>query len=325
MALKGVNLGGWLVLERWMTPSLFAGTDAPDEWTFMQTKGAADTLQHHRQTFITEQDFIWIANNGLDAVRIPVGYWIVAPDGPYVAGLEYLDWAYKMAEKYTLKILLDMHGAPESQNGHDHSGKRGKAGWYTHKNAQQRTIDALQTLNNRYKNSPSHWGIELLNEPRFGLFQFTLRRFYHNAAKALRGSEHIVFHDAYTPRLMNGALRRKGKVSIDIHLYHMTSWVAKFVSAKTFVALSGRLYTRLLRRISRTQTAIIGEWSVVLSGKSLRGIDKPTAEQLMRQFGETQQKVYNAHAEAWFYWSYKTESSGVWSYRTMVERGWIKP
>ena len=30
--LKGVNLGGWLVLEKWITPSLFDGTNAVDEF-----------------------------------------------------------------------------------------------------------------------------------------------------------------------------------------------------------------------------------------------------------------------------------------------------
>ena len=29
--IKGVNLGNWLVLEKWMSPDLFAGTEAEDE------------------------------------------------------------------------------------------------------------------------------------------------------------------------------------------------------------------------------------------------------------------------------------------------------
>ena len=29
--IHGVNLGNWLVLEKWMNPSLFAGVDAEDE------------------------------------------------------------------------------------------------------------------------------------------------------------------------------------------------------------------------------------------------------------------------------------------------------
>ena len=29
--IKGVNLGNWLVLEKWMLPDLFEGTGAEDE------------------------------------------------------------------------------------------------------------------------------------------------------------------------------------------------------------------------------------------------------------------------------------------------------
>ena len=32
--LRGVNLGGWLVLEKWMTPSVFEGLQATDETTW---------------------------------------------------------------------------------------------------------------------------------------------------------------------------------------------------------------------------------------------------------------------------------------------------
>ena len=32
MKVKGVNLGNWLVLEKWMNPSLFDGTTAEDEY-----------------------------------------------------------------------------------------------------------------------------------------------------------------------------------------------------------------------------------------------------------------------------------------------------
>lgn len=32
MKVKGVNLGNWLVLEKWMNPALFAGTTAEDEY-----------------------------------------------------------------------------------------------------------------------------------------------------------------------------------------------------------------------------------------------------------------------------------------------------
>lgn len=34
MKIKGVNLGNWLVLEKWMSSELFKGADADDEEDF---------------------------------------------------------------------------------------------------------------------------------------------------------------------------------------------------------------------------------------------------------------------------------------------------
>ncbi len=38
----------------------------------------------------------------------------------------YLKRLVKWCEEIGLKIILDLHGAPGSQNGMDHSGKKGK-------------------------------------------------------------------------------------------------------------------------------------------------------------------------------------------------------
>lgn len=322
--LRGVNLGAWLVLERWMTPSLFSGTDAVDEYTFMQTEGAAKKLEKHRQNFITEDDWKWLAANGVDIVRVPIGYWLLHPDGPYLGGIKYLDWAFVMAEKYKILVLIDLHGVPASQNGHDHSGRVGKAGWFGDESAQATTLEILQELHERYKDSPQYWGLQLINEPRTRLVHRTLRKFYRQAAERIDGSRLVVFHDGFTPRLMSGALRREPYSVMDVHLYHMANWVARLMSAKRFVAMSERWYGRLLRRISKMQPVIIGEWSVVLRGESLRKYSETEAMALMRQFGQAQLKVYERYALAWFYWSYKTEGRGIWNFRSLVEDGFLK-
>lgn len=101
--VRGVNLGGWFILEPWITPSLFDplnGT-AVDEWTFCETLGATEAynqLSNHWNTWITQADFNAIAAAGLDLVRI--GYWSVIsnPGEPYVQGTyqvlgKALDWA----------------------------------------------------------------------------------------------------------------------------------------------------------------------------------------------------------------------------------------
>lgn len=322
--LRGVNLGGWLVLEKWMTPGLFADTDAIDEYTFMHTNGAREKLQRHRDTFITEDDFAWLQANGIDAIRLPVGYWIIAPDEDYMEGISYVDWVFVMAKKYNLQVLLDLHGAPGSQSGRDHSGQVGEARWFHDDAYRKRTVVVLEQLHNRYKTHENYWGIELLNEPPIGVFHCKLRRFYKDAAARLDGNARIVFHDAFLPRLLSGALRRDPRAVMDVHLYHMASVVARTMSAERFVSLCGRMYRRTLRRVSRTQPVIIGEWSGVLRGKSLREKSPDEKATLTKRFVETQLAVYEAHSAGWFYWNYKTEHPGTWHFRSMVEAGTLK-
>ena len=85
LKLRGVNLGGWLVLEKWMTPSLFEGLQAVDETSYCIELGelAGQTLKAHWQDFITIKDFVWLASIGVNAVRIPIGHWIFGDDYPY--------------------------------------------------------------------------------------------------------------------------------------------------------------------------------------------------------------------------------------------------
>lgn len=74
-------------------------------------------MNAHWSTFMTEADFKEIASFGLNHVRIPVGYWALAPvDGdPYVQGqLPYLDEAIRWARNAGLRVMLDVHGGLSS-------------------------------------------------------------------------------------------------------------------------------------------------------------------------------------------------------------------
>lgn len=58
----------------------------------------------------------------LNHVRIPIGYWAyeVGPGEPFISGQhEYLLQAVTWAETYNLKVIVDLHGAPGSQNGYN--------------------------------------------------------------------------------------------------------------------------------------------------------------------------------------------------------------
>ena len=126
---------------------MFDNTGNPaivDEWTFGQYQApnvALAALTNHWNTWITENDFQLIAAAGcvcwsatferllrsiyrLNHVRIPIGYWAydVGPGEPYFQGQrEYLGKAIGWAKKYGIKVIVDLHGAPGSQNGYAHS------------------------------------------------------------------------------------------------------------------------------------------------------------------------------------------------------------
>lgn len=323
--MKGVNLGGWLILERWMTPSLFEGTDAADEYTFMQTGGSREKIEAHRRTFITEADFVWLAGHDIEAIRIPVGYWLFEADGPYTPTIAYLDWAVRMAKKHGLKVLIDLHGAPGSQNGRDHSGRSGKAEWYGESAYRRRTIDVLVRIAEKYRAEPAVWGLQLLNEPKIGLLQWKLRRFYKEAyrkvADAGRPGLVVVFHDAFTPRLLSAAIwpRSDCPVAMDIHWYHFTDWLHRWLPLEWYFR-KVRRRGALIGRLQAHQPVIVGEWSIVIAAEILRKYPSSEHAGLMRRHGEMQLDAYAA-AAGWFYWSYKTEEPGVWNFRSLVEKG----
>ena len=97
--IRGVNLGGWLILEKWVSPSLFSGLpdSVVDEYTFCKHLGyteAAKRLKNHWETWVTEADISALKKAGINHLRIPFGYWAIEnPTGePWVNG----SWAYAM-------------------------------------------------------------------------------------------------------------------------------------------------------------------------------------------------------------------------------------
>lgn len=306
-----------------MTPSLFDGTEAGDEYGLAQTPGGKEKIERHHVTFIAEEDFEWMAKNGINAVRIPVGYWIFDGDGPFMPCIQYLDFAVEMAEKYKLRVLIDLHGAKGSQNGNDHSGKSGRKDWFTNEGYRKETIDVLARLAQRYKDSPALWGIELLNEPKLGPRRIlTLRTFYQEAYERLSGivrpGTHIVFSDGFVPWLFTGTIRAKDEypVAMDIHWYQFGRTILRLY----FANLKRRRES--IRRFERQQSVIIGEWSGMLSHITLRGLSREVCDVLQHEHVIRQLAAYES-AAGWFYWTYKTEGGGIWSFRSLVERGVI--
>jgi glucan 1,3-beta-glucosidase len=323
--MNGVNLGGWLVLERWMTPSLFAGSEADDEYGFMRLKDAKSRIAEHRKTFMTEADWQWLAAHNISFVRLPVGYWALKDDGPFMNAKNTLDGAFKMAEKYDISILLDLHAVKGSQNGAMHSGKKGSVDWWRYR---FETLTTLEELARRYKDSPALWGIQVMNEPKVMGNYFKLLWYYRTAYNRLRAilnkGTYTVFHDGFVPPLMSGVLHaRKGyPVVMDSHFYLIFSRWLSGLTPKTYDAVRGWLYSTTIRVCRLAQPVLVGEWGSVLPQPMFNRVPKASHWRMLADTIQRQQKTYHP-AIASAYWNYKAEGEGMYHLRSLVDAGLV--
>lgn len=328
--LRGVNLGGWLVLEKWMVPGVFRGTDAADEYGLCLALGeqAKARLQKHRERFITAEDFRWIKSCGLNAVRVPVGYWALEAPEPFVEAADFVDFALDQARENDLKLILDLHGAPGSQNGWDHSGRAGPIGWDKDPNNIKETIRVLATFAQKYGKHPALFGIELLNEPSDQIPIDLLKQFYQDAYSEIRkyadGNVAIMFHDSFRAMAWQNFMKEPqySNVIIDTHLYQTFGRDdAGRDAQKQLIFALGR--KNILQQMEREELpTVVGEWSLALPVQAKQDLSAFQDELVNGAYGDAQLFCFE-DTHGWFFWSYKMESNSLWNFRYCVERGWL--
>ena len=170
--IDGVNLGNWLVLEKWMDPKPFTRSAEDDEIWMHRThvslwseRNLAEELRRHRETYITLEDFRIIADHGINLVRIPIPYFIFGDWPGHPGCITYLDRAFRWARETGLKIMIDLHTVPGSQNGFDNGGLTGVCKWAQNTDLVEYTLNVLERLARRYRDEPALHSIEVLNEP----------------------------------------------------------------------------------------------------------------------------------------------------------------
>lgn len=286
MPIRGVNVGGWLSLEPFITPSLFnypASANVVDEWSLTQKLGAATqrVLEAHYASFITKQAFIDIRNAGMDHVRIPYPYWAVTTyDGdPYLPKVawRYLLRAIEYCRENGLRVNLDLHSLPGSQNGWAHSGHQGDIGWILGPNGAtnaQRSLDIHNQLSqffaqDRYKNVVTIYG--LVNEPKMLVIPpQSVLDWNQKAVSVIRGNginQWLVFGDGFLSLdswddMFHGV---DGQLVMDTHQYQIfnTGQLKMKHQDKVNLACSG--WTGLMVAANNPQTGwgpiLDGEWS----------------------------------------------------------------
>ena len=227
---------------RWITPSIFQAYPITegilDEYTLGEKLGydaAYSVLKPHWDSWVQISDFQKIRDAGFNMVRLPIGYWAYDnSNSPYVTGAApYLDAAIDWARQTGLKVMIDLHGAPGSQNGFDNSGQRLPKPLWQEGDTVQRTLAVLQTIQSKYGDSSYDdvvAGIELLNEPLSSELDYDqLKQFERDGygqQRTVSQSRVVIIQDGFQPpNTYNGFLSSTDdnaqNVALDHHEYQV--------------------------------------------------------------------------------------------------------
>ncbi|KAF8652708.1 hypothetical protein AX16_004212 [Volvariella volvacea WC 439] len=341
---RGVNLGSLFVLEQWMTPSLFsdAAGNKSSEIDVASGSGSTDAarekLEKHWATFITQDDFNYLASIGINTVRLPIGYWILGSEfcegtayepvaSVYQNGWQAVMRVISMASEAGIGVLVDLHGAVGSQNGQPHSGiSDGQAGLFANQDNQNRTIWVLRHLMEQLVDINNIVGIELLNEPQFDP---GLNSFYQSAIESMRQSSPsaanfpLYIHDAFQLNSLDVVIPSRAAFLVqDHHAY--------FAYTKDDSSMSASEHTQDIRvgvknslqQIFERRNFVVGEWSCALTNESLSK-GSPDVDQARKEFCEAQSSAYSDTSNGWLFWSYTMEDCEQhpdWCFRAAVGR-----
>lgn len=358
--IHGMNLGNWLVLEKWMSPDIFAGVDAEDETDLCRMLPKDEKIRRlteHRDTYITVDDFRWLAKHGINVVRIPVPHFIFGDEPafcePYVECISYLDKAFVWAKETGLGILIDLHTAPDSQNGFDNGGICGVCKFHQKPENVDRVIQVLGKLAERYADDPALWGIEILNEPisrelwqliqgRYVprdkklaegssyvplefLYDF-YKRAYHEIRQYLSEDKVVMFHDGFRLKAWKEFMQDKDiykNVWLDTHIYVGMEPPERAGEIKDILRHVMKDCVRDIKEMSEYFPVVVGEWCLSHSRKGLAELSDWERFLSYRAIADAQLYAWDEGA-GYFFWSYKLPSDPPgWDFRSNVKKGWF--
>ncbi len=173
-AIRGINLGNWLVPEGYMFK--FKRARSPGEISdvieaLIGPQDAARFWTEFRDVYITEQDIRFIRAAGFNTVRVPLHWRLFVEPGDGGAdrfegpGWALIDRLVGWCREAGLHVILDLHAAPGGQTGVNHDDGPGFPLVFYVPHYRRLTVALWRELANRYRDDPTILGYDLLNEP----------------------------------------------------------------------------------------------------------------------------------------------------------------
>lgn len=293
---------------------------------------AAQVLKEHRSTFIREDDFVFLYKQGISAVRIPVGWWIASdpkPPAPFVGGsLACLDKAFSWAQNHGIKVIIDLHAAPGSQNGDEHSGSRdGFIEWADSQKNIDTSLSTIDFLAARYAAHPALLGIELLNEPRSPAVSLNnVTAYYSRGYDIVRkysSSAYVIMCNRIGPAdpkelfQMNNGLSR---TVVDVHYYNLfddATFKNMTVQQNIDYIKTTRAQTVQSLVSANGPLIFVGEW---VAEWEVQNATRPDYQ----RYGDAQLQVYGEASFGWTYWTLRNIGNRHWDFQWMVNNQYLR-
>ena len=168
--LRGVNIGGWLLIEPWMIgiENEKILKSEKEFWDIMAERfgneAKLDLIQTYRETYFTEDDVRKIAETGVNCIRVPI-WWRALSDPAYGGDMTYLDRCVEWCAKYGLYVIIDLHGAPGTQATQSViAGEPADGALWKKAEYKDQLVEWWKQIAMRYKDQPAVAGYDLLNE-----------------------------------------------------------------------------------------------------------------------------------------------------------------
>ena len=335
--IKGINFGNLFIAEGWMTvnsvgalynedgsfqsvndqgvveayeeiyqsefDAILADRVANGDFTEAQLQELLNTFFY---AYCTEADFKLISDMGLNTIRLPMYYrnFMEGPDDALVMrkdAFEKLNYFLELAQKYNLKVIVDMHGVVGGQSGYEHCGTRTMDFW------ENETY--IQSMCELWKNIASYYvnerpdlastilAYDLVNEPTkrtelgTGSLQWKVMDRLYDAIREVDEHHVISIEGVWYPISLPNP-EKYGWENV-LYQYHFYNWNHdKGVSNEMFYTLMNTLYMFTDYDVPK----FIGEFNFFG--------DKDSWSKYLNQYDEL--------GWGWTIWSYKIVSVGWW-------------
>lgn len=174
--LRGLNLGGWFIMEPWMCPADSGGL--PDTYSIISELdsrfGVAteqSLIRTYQTNWITTSDLNNITNAGFNCVRMPV-WWgnfysitNTTSSGWRSDAFSELDWLVTNCATRGIYVVIDMHGVMGGQSTSDDTGEQNQNSYWTNSTEQSETAYMWTQIASHYNGNSAVAGYDLINEP----------------------------------------------------------------------------------------------------------------------------------------------------------------